>query len=80
MDQYDCVGIGQDGASEYFAGVYERCVEGAAGNELCAGDVVFGVEEKDVQFFVWQIGHADGVADAADVGCSCDFPVVVENL
>ena len=72
--------IGQDGTPENLARMNERCVEGTAGYELCAGDIVFGVEEKDVQFFVWQIGHADGVADAADVGCCRDFPVVVQNL
>jgi len=80
VDENDCVCIGQDGAAEYFAGVNERCVEGSAGYELGAGDVVFGVEEKDVQFFMWQIGQADGVADAADIGGFRDFFVVVQNL
>jgi len=33
-----------------------------------------------VQFFMWQIGQADGVADAANIGGNRNFFVVVQNL
>ena len=80
MDENNSIRIGQYGASENLARMNERCVEGSAGNELGAGDVVFCAEEKDVQFFMWQIGQADGVADAANIGGYRNLFVVVQYL
>lgn len=33
-----------------------------------------------MQFFMWQIGQADGVTDAANISGNRNFFVVVQNL